>query len=70
MGDAKHRFYRVAGLDTKFSAKDSLRKFERNVVRHLQDYGSDTISYVSDPVTKIPVCCVTDHPRFSIDSIK
>ena len=70
MGDAKNRAHRVSGLATKFDLTGNLRKFERGVRQQLQDYGLDTIAHLPDPVTKEPVCVVTNHPRFNVESAK
>ena len=46
---AKSRYYRIQGLETKFTRDSDLQVFQMKVKKHLKTYGMDTISYISHP---------------------
>lgn len=71
IGSAQKSFtFRQTGLSTKLTAAGDLDTFEHKIWQHLTDCGMDTIAYVPDPVDKnTMVNCVTDHARFSVESV-
>ena len=66
---AKAYGYRTAGFETKFFAKDKdFMSFSRKVLRHLEDHGMDTISFLPDPLDKNEmISVVKNHARFSLE---
>ena len=70
---AKALAYRVQGLETKFSRTSDLQTFEKKIMKHLVQYGLDTITYMPDPTDKETkeekakvVSVITDHARFNL----
>ena len=63
---------RVQGLENKFSADGDLQVFQKKVMKHLELYGLDTITYLRDPTDeKQVVSVITDHARFNcVDGVK
>ena len=68
---SKAKHYRTNGLEKKFSRKDDLLTFQRQVMKHLEDYGMDTITYLEDPQSSNEmVSVISDHAKFSRSTAK
>ena len=66
---AKSQAYRVKGLETKFTRDSDLHTFEKKIMKHLVQYGLDTITYLQDPADNTQVVSViTNHARFNLKS--
>ena len=48
-GQAKSQAYRRQGLKTEFTREKDLQTFENDVMKHVEDFGMDTITYIPDP---------------------
>ena len=66
-GRSKSKYYRVQGLETKFTRTSDLQTFQKKVWKHLVEHGMDTITYLEDPATPTQVVSVIDHhARFEV----
>ena len=63
---AKARYYRTTGIETKLTRDGNIQAFQRSVLEHLEEHGLDTITYLKDPGDSSKVISViTDHGRFN-----
>ena len=64
---SKSQYYRVRGLETKFTRGSDLQTFEKKIMKHLISYGLDTITYLVDPTDSTQVVSViSEHARFNV----
>jgi len=65
-GSAKSQAYRIKGLEHKFTRTSDLHVFQIKVMKHLKEYGLDTITYMTDPADeKLLISVVDSHSRFT-----
>ena len=63
---AKGRYYRTLGLDTKLTRDGDILAFQREVQDHLEDHGLDTNAYLKDPGDSSKVILIImEHGRFN-----
>lgn len=68
---AKSEYYRITGLETKFTRKSDLLTFQKKVMQHFQKHGLDSITYLPDPTNKDQmISIVTQHPQFTLKDAK
>jgi hypothetical protein len=61
----KSQYYRRSGLGYKYAKGKDLLVFQRKFLKHAEEHGLDTVTYIEDPANPNElVSIVTDHGKF------
>ena len=66
---AKGQSYRIQGITTQFTREANLLTFQKKVMKHLNQHGLDTITYLQDPVDpNQTISVINNHSQFDLDA--
>ena len=58
---SKRQYYRTQGLKTKLTRTGDVQAFAKKLNMHFEDYGLDTVTYITSPITNESVVSVLHH---------